>query len=155
MLGVNSLSQAVQKFREQVDENGEPLNIDPRFLVVPPALETMSRQLTSSLEVRNPAAEDTFLTGNPFSGRLQVLVVPHLSNAKFTGYSSTAWFLFGSPADVAAFGIGYLDGVEYPIIEDASLAGDMLGKAWRGYIDFGVCQIDHRGAVKSKGANGG
>ena len=79
-------------------------------------------------------------------------MVPHLSNESYSGYSATAWYLFGLPNDVAAFGVAYLNGVESPTVEDAPLPGDVLGQAWRGYLDFGVCQIDQRGGIKSTGA---
>jgi hypothetical protein len=53
---------------------------------------------------------------------------------------------------VAAFGIAYLNGSEVPVIEDAPLPGNVLGIGWRGYLDFGVCQVDSNGGVKSTGA---
>ncbi len=128
------------------------LATEPRWLVVPPALEVAANALVNSVEIRNPAASESIAVGNPFSGKLKVLVSPYLSNTNITGYSATGWYLFGDSGNVPAFGIAYLNGAETPIIEDAPLQADLLGKAWRGYMDFGVCQIDHRGAVKSKGA---
>jgi hypothetical protein len=65
--------------------------------------------------------------------------------------SHTAWYLFGDPADIAAFGIAYLDGNEQPTVEAAPQCPDVLGEGWRGYFDFGVCQLDPRGGVKSEG----
>ena len=151
-LSVASLGTACQKFREQVDNNGDPLATEPRWLVVPPALEVTANALVNSVEIRNPSASESVAIGNPFSGKLKVLVSPYLSNTNITGYSTTAWYLFGDSANVPAFGIAFLNGAETPVIEDAPLQADLLGKAWRGYMDFGVCQIDHRGGVKSKGA---
>jgi hypothetical protein len=60
--------------------------------------------------------------------------------------------LFGSPADVAAFGVAYLNGIENPTIESGPADFDTLGLQWRGFLDFGVCQLDPKGGVKSKGA---
>jgi hypothetical protein len=153
VLGITSLSQAVAKFRQQVDVDKNPILVEPKLLVVPPELETMAKQLSESgLIIVRGTTDNVLPSGNIHGGKYEPVVSPYLSNSNYTGNSSTAWYLFGDPADVAAFGIAYLDGVENPTIEDAPLQGDMLGKAWRGYIDFGVCQINHRGAVKSKGA---
>ena len=66
--------------------------------------------------------------------------------------ATAAWYLFGEPGDVAAFGIAYLDGNEMPTIQDAPQNPDVLGIGWRVFFDFGVCQLDPRGEVKSKGA---
>ena len=48
---------------------------------------------------------------------------------------------------MAAFGIGYLSGVESPTVETADTDFSQLGIQYRGYMDFGVCQIDPRGGV--------
>ena len=76
-----------------------------------------------------------------------------LSNTGITGYSATAWYLMADPADAPSFGIAYLNGREAPVIEEVDPGANYLGKAWRGYFDFGVCQIDSRGSVKSTGAD--
>ena len=74
-----------------------------------------------------------------------------MSNANYSGYSATGWYLFGAPTDVAAFGIAYLDGKETPTIEQADTDFNTLGIQFRGYLDMGVCQIDAAGAIKSSG----
>jgi len=53
--------------------------------------------------------------------------------------------------DVAAFGVAYLQGVQLPIIEQVDPEPNRLGTMWRGYLDFGVCQVDHRGGAYSVG----
>ena len=151
-LDIDGLSAAVTKMRQFVDGEGVPVLVSPKYLVVPPELETTGDSLHTSTNI--VVAGDTDVEqpdGNPHKGKYQPLVVPHLSNSSYTGYSTTAWYLFGIPDDVAAFGIAYLNGMESPVVEDAPLPGDVLGQAWRGYLDFGVCQIDEKGAVKSTG----
>jgi hypothetical protein len=59
--------------------------------------------------------------------------------------------LFGDPGDVAAFGIAYLNGMESPTIEQEQADFNLLGIQFRGYQDFGVCQVDKCGGVMSKG----
>jgi hypothetical protein len=150
------LAQAVQKFRDQVDPNGYPIAVSPKFVVVPTALEEVAWQLYKSLNLISVGGGSDAAVqpaGNVYAGLFSPLVTPYLGNSNYTGYSSKAWYLFGDPADVAAFGLAYLDGNEMPTIEQAPQDADKLGLTWRGYFDFGVCQLDPRGAIKSKGEN--
>jgi len=150
VLSSDTLGYAVRIFRQQTDPDGYPIKLAPKYLVVPPELETtadelyVSRNLQSGNTGKQPDA-------NVFANKYEPKITPYLSNSSYTNYSALAWYLFGNPADIPAFGIAYLDGVETPVVEDAPLEGDILGQAWRGYLDFGVCQINHRGAVMVKG----
>jgi len=154
VLGPDGLEQAVQKFLEQTDADGKPIVLNPRWLVVPPPLKVTADQLYKStvFNTGGAATATKVPNANVFAGLYEPVVSPYLSNAAFAGSSATAWYLWGDPADVAAFGICYLNGNETPTIEDAPPAPNILGQGWRGYFDFGVCQIDPRGVVKSKGA---
>jgi len=137
--------------RKQVDANSEPLDIVPRFVVCPVALETDAMAMYSSAEMLASALGSTSVkklepTKNMWQGRFEPLASPRLDAAG--GDAVADWYLLADPADVAAFGVAYLNGRETPVIEEVALSGEYLGKAWRGYMDFGVCQIDWRGAVK-------
>jgi len=122
---------------------------------VPPALKSdadeiyVARNINtggSSTKARQPDV-------NIHAGKYQPVMSPYLSNTNFhASASSTAWYLFGDPADIPAFGIAYLKGNEVPIFEPITLAANILGRGWRGYFDVGVCQIEPEGAVKSTGA---
>jgi len=149
-LAIDGLSSAVETLRKLVDANGDPISITPKFLVCPPELEAVADQLFASTNLiygGDTAVPDS----NPFKGKYQPQVSPYLSNENYPGYSATGWYLFGDPADVAAFGIAYLNGIENPTIEQADADFNTLGIQFRGYLDFGVCQIDKAGAVKSTG----
>jgi phage major head subunit gpT-like protein len=153
VLALTGLGLAVAKMRQQTDAHGAPIVVVPKFLVVPPELEATADALYASTNIIATGTTDaTQPDGNPYKGKYQPLVVPHLSNATYSGYSLTAWYLFGSPADVAAFGIAYLNGQESPTVESAQAEFSTLGWNYRGYLDMGVCQIDGKGAVKSAGA---
>lgn len=145
------LAQATPKLSQQTDSDGNPILLTGKYLVVPPELTVAAQELfvSTKLQSGNTGKQPD---ANVFAGKYEPVESPYLSNSNYTGYSTTAWYLWGDPADIAAFGIAYVDGREVPVIEDAPLPSDILGKAWRGYLDFGVCQVDHRGAVKSKGA---
>ena len=157
VLGSAGLAQAVAAFRNQVDPQGNPILVNPKFLVVPTSLEEAAWELFKSTNIMIAAAGTTDAvtvrpTTNVYGGLFQPSVTPYLNNANIAGYSALAWYLFGDPGDVAAFGIAYLDGNEMPTIQDAPQPADVLGLGWRGYIDFGICQLDPRGGVKSNGA---
>jgi len=151
-LSITSLGAAVTKMRQQTDTHGAPVMVVPKYLVVPPELEATADGLYASTNIALAGATDIEKPdGNPYKGKYEPLVVPHLSNSTYSGYSVLAWYLFGLPSDVAAFGIAYLNGVENPTVESSMEDFSRLGMQFRGYLDFGVCQIDHRGAVKAKG----
>lgn len=147
-LGVAGLDAAVAAMRKFTDARGAPIMAQPKFLVVPPELEAEAMRLFGSdvlIATGVGSSAKTAASANVWRGRFQPVAVPHLTSA-------AEWYLFADPADVAAFGICYLNGVESPTIEEVDLPPQYLGMAWRGYIDFGVCQIDKQGAVKSAGS---
>ncbi len=149
-LDLVGLGSAVEALRKLVDTRGDPISITPKYLACPPELEAVADQLFASTNVvygGDVAVPDS----NSYKGKYQPQVSPYLSNSNYPGYSATGWYLFGDPGDVAAFGIAYLNGQETPTIEQADADFNTLGIQFRGYLDFGVCQIDAAGAVKSTG----
>ncbi len=83
------------------------LNLSPRYLVVPAALETTADQLVSS--IADPAASHTGTT-NPFRS-LEVICEPILD-----ANSSQAWYLFASPSQIDTVEVTFLQGQETPEI---------------------------------------
>ncbi len=155
-LDVEGLSRAYSQMMKQVDPAGYPVNILPRFVLVPPELKATADSLYRSLNVvAAPTAASgppTIASANPFLGLGEPIVSPYLSNSSYSGYSTTGWYLFGAPDDVASFGIGYLSGQEMPIVEQAPQESEHLGLTFRAWLDFGVTQLDSRGAIFSTGA---
>ena len=153
-LSSTSLGTALKTFRQQTDAAGDPIVVAPKFLLVPPELEVAGLELYASVSVDNYTASGTTKQPNKnvWSNRFPPVVSPYLSNSAMTGYSTTAWYLFADPADIAAFELAFLRGKRVPTIESAETDFNTLGMQWRAYLDFGVAQADHRGAVKSKGA---
>lgn len=151
-LQLSSLDSLMQKFMDQVDNDGKPVLISPAILLVPTTLAATARQLISSLELVGNTTTDTLKpSGNPFSKTLEVLTSPYLNNTSYTGYSTKAWYLFASPGDVAALEIAYLNGVQSPTIETAEADFNTLGIQMRVFFDFGIAFQDPRAAAKSKG----
>lgn len=154
-LSSEGLRQGVEKLRKQTDPDGQPLALTPKFLVVPPELESIADELYTSTNVNTGGAATTekVPNRNVFAGKYQPVVSPYLSNTSYTGYSSTAWYLLADPMDLAVIEVVFLNGVEAPTVETADADFNTLGIQMRGYFDFGVNKQEPRGGVKSKGAN--
>ena len=149
----SSIATAVQMFRDQVGPDGLPVMVDPTLLVVPTALEQTAKELMNSQYVVGPTSAKT-PSANIWQGAFKVLVSPWLSNSTLSGASSTAWYLLGNPADLAALEIAYLNGLQTPTVEFFGMdtTPDVLGVSWRVFWDFGVALAEYRAGVKSKGA---
>jgi len=152
-LSSESIGTAERYLIEQTDDNGHPIVISGRYLLVPPALGYVARELYTSANIvaGGGSTKDRQPSGNVWQGSFEPIISPYVSNANYLN-SDTMWFLFADPADVAVYEICYLNGVETPTIEQGELDFQNLGIAWRAFIDVGVREQDYRGAVKSLGA---
>ena len=155
VLGSTGLEQAVLTFRKLTDADGDPIAVTPKNLLVPVDLEVTADELfvSTHLNTGGAATKTKVPNKNVFAAKYTPHTTPYLSNSNYIGYSTTAWYLLADPLDVACFGVCYLRGNERPTIEDAPLAANILGQGWRGYFDFGVCQVDKRGGVKVTGVS--
>lgn len=119
------------------------LDPQPRFLIVPVALETAAEQLISSL-VDPSKSNDT--PNLEFIRRLTLVADPRLD-----ADSETAWYLAASPSQIDGILRVYLDGQRGPSIEENSeFRRDVTGYKVR--LDFGVGVIDFRALYKNPGA---
>ena len=146
-LSKSSLEQAVALFRKQKDKDGEPIAIAPRILLVPPAKETLALELVRGITVVAAGSTDIVRPAmNALANlNLEVVTSPWLTN-------DNAWYLFGNPAEVDTFEIGYLKGRRVPVIEQGETDFNTLGMWFRVYFDCGVAPMDFRGMVKANGA---
>jgi hypothetical protein len=151
-LSITSLTAAELLFMSQIDSDGKPLGSQPAILLVPTALKSLATQLYVSTEMRDTTATTKYLTSNPFAGRFRVESSPYMHNSKYTGYSSTAWYLLADPNDIPVIETVFLNGQEAPTIEQADADFNVLGIQMRGYHDFGCAQMDFRGGVMMAGA---
>jgi hypothetical protein len=155
VLAHEGLRKAVQLFLDQVDADGQPINIEPRFLLVPTSLKHTAIELTkgATLIIAGGDTQTIRPALNVLADEnLQVVSAPHLANEKYEGCSSTAWYVFGSPSQVDTFEIGYLKGKRTPTVERGDTDFNTLGLWFRVYFDLGVREQDFRGMVKSNGA---
>lgn len=152
-LSAAGLAAALLAFRSQVDADGEPIDIRPAVLVVPPSLESTGRQLLNSEALQRYVADgtDNAPMGNPFANlNLTLEVEPRLEAESYTGASSTAWYLVGPPSAQAAV-VAFLNGQQGPTVEQTDTDFNTLGQQWRCFIDVGAALVDPKAAVKSSG----
>ncbi|WP_417848815.1 hypothetical protein [Thalassoglobus sp.] len=157
--GPDSLTVAKTQFRKQKAgpggkaKNQKPINVRPKYLVVPVEIETDAELLMGSAQLMIDASGTAtkIPVDNPHRNKYEVVSMPHLSDAVYSGASAKAWYLFADPALVPAFEIVFLNGRRTPVIERVDAAPNSLGMGFRSYIDFGVREQDPRGAVKVKG----
>ena len=143
-LSIDGLTLAVQALREQTDSDDQPIDVSPKTLLVPPALEAVGRQVLKSTGVLLDT-EAQAPSGNPWTDVAQLAVDPRFASAP------AAWYLFADPANVPAVVVSFLNGKEGPTVEQDDMNFNMLGRQFRCYIDFGVDLADPRGAVKAAG----
>lgn len=151
-LTVDGLTAAEILFGEQVKPNGKPLGIPASILLVPTALKVPAELLMKSLQLNETTtANKAKPSANPHVGKFEVVSSVYLANASFTGASSKTWYLLADPNRLPAIEIAFLNGVDRPTVEKTDADFNTLGVQFRGYIDFGVREQDHRGALRMKG----
>lgn len=119
---------------------GGCINVEPRYLIVPAALETVALQQTS--------AQFTPATGaaiNTFKN-LVVIVEPRLDAA-----STTAWYMAADPGQLDLIEHARLTGQE-GIFTETRYGFDVDGVEFKAREDFGAQILDWRGVYKNTGA---
>lgn len=128
-MSAETLSTARLAMRRQTGLGGLLIDVTPRFVLVPPELETTAEKLLA--EIAATRTEDV----NPF-GKLVLLVEPRLSVAK-------RWYVVADPASAEGLEYAYLEGAPGPQIE--TRAGfEVDGVQTRIRLDFGAGWTDHR-----------
>lgn len=89
-LSQTSLQDALTRFRRTVNHRGQPVVIEPAYLVVPPELEYTALTLVNSSVVPKDTAATDYI--NPLKGVAQVIVNPYLVDAN-------DWFLIANKGD--------------------------------------------------------
>lgn len=153
-LSTDSLAEAIQMFLDQVDADKQPINVSPRYLLVPTALKLTAREILNSSLLLSVGAtnKQRIPTYNPLADEnLEVVTSPYLSNSNYAGASAKAWYLFGDPAVIDTFEIGYLRGRRTPTVEKGDTDFDTLGIRFRVFFDIACREQDWRGVSKFKG----
>jgi hypothetical protein len=141
-LSTGGLSTARARMRAQKSIEGKYLNLSPRFLIVPAALETVAQQNTVLINAVTAGGV------NPFMGLLEVIVQPRLDGAT---NGLTSWYLSADPTFIDTIEVGFLEGNEGPRIE-SQLSFESEGMEIKCVLDVGTKAIDYRGLDRSVGA---
>jgi phage major head subunit gpT-like protein len=142
-LSVTSLGAARAAMRKQKGIGAKAtLNITPRYLLIPAALETIAEQLIGSIV--DPTKNNS--TINPFANKLQIV-----TDAILDANSITAWYLIAQYNQVDTIEVAFLSGNQTPMLE-RQLGWDVDGMEFKIRHDVGAKAIDHRGMYKNAGA---
>lgn len=143
-LSIASLGAARAAMRIQTGLNGQAtLNLVPRYLVVPAALETVAEQLLASLV--DPSKSNS--TPNLDFVRGLTLVV----DARLDADSTTAWYLAADSMQVDTIERAYLEGQRGVSYEERP-GWEVDGMEIKARLDFASKAIDWRGLLMNPGA---
>lgn len=150
-LSQSGLDAARLKMRKQqaYGDTTDDLSITPKYLWVPPDLESLAFQLCTSPGALGVGANTTAganITNIPnIHQGLTPIVVDYWS-----GVSTTAWFLTADTADVPTVELGYFNGRQEPelFVQDAETVGSKFDRdaiTWKIRFIYGLSILDHRG----------
>lgn len=149
VLDATGLGKAVAALRLQKDLSGNPLNIEPKYLIVPPSLEVAAWSLCNALSL---PGQSNAGVGNLFREKygLVPVVAPELEDTTLGG-SSTNWFLSADPAVFPTPFIRLsLGGDETPMVEE-KVAWETDEMQFKVRVDFAAVAVGWRGMLKSTG----
>jgi hypothetical protein len=138
------LSDARLALRLTKNQNGQPIEVKPAYLLAPATQETVGQKALAG--VYPPQIADV----NPFDGYLQLVIDPRLDNAGQT----KSWYVFGDPVLVPVLEYAYLSGAEGPQVDTRSQfnqGADFDGTEVLCKLDFGCGTISSVGAYKNAG----
>jgi len=138
VISTTSLGVALSAMRRQTGlDAATPIDVTPRYLVVPAALEVIALQNVTAI---TPAATTNV---NPFSGKLEVIVDPRLDVN-----SATIWYLAADSMSIDTLEYAYLDGAEGVQLE-SKIGFDVEGIEMKARLDFGAAALDWRGLYRN------
>ena len=142
-LSTKSLDSMRTKMRTQKDRSDIAIvNIVPRYLLVPAALEGQAQKVLNS--PTDIAAAGAAQQGNAAVINIaQHMSLTPLSDGRLDGSSTTRWYTFGDPNAYDGIGVAYLDGNEEPFTErDEMFTRD--GYTLKIRHDWAFFALDHR-----------
>lgn len=140
-ISVTSLGVARTLMRKQTTPKGAVMNLRPRYLIVPAALETIAAQYVSQNYIAAKSSDY-----NPFAGALEVI-----AEARLDANSATAWYLAADTAQIDTVEYCYLEGQNGVYIETRT-GFDTDGMEIKARLDFAAKAIEYRGLYKNVGA---
>lgn len=120
VLSMTGLQSAFTLLGQQKDSDGNPIYIEMVYLVVPPSLEVVARNILNATEILGASGggaangQDALRVENWMRNRVKLIVDPWLPIVDTTS-GGTAWYLFADPGvGRPAMEVGFLMGHESP-----------------------------------------
>lgn len=135
-LDVTNIDKAIQMMNGFVNTRGEPLAIEPDFMLLPTSLYTRAKQVLGSASVEGADINSGII--NPIRD-----IVPTVKSARLQVANPKSWYLINKEA----IEVSYLDGIDTPYMEQQQ-GFTVDGVSTKVRIDAGVNVIDYRGIVK-------
>jgi len=133
-VGAGFAAMRKQKTLDRVDY----LNLEPRYIICGPAIETIVRQFCSTAMLATQ-----FTAINPFANKLQPVVDPRITG--------NDWYLAADPSQIDTIELARLEGEEGPLVtvEQGSTPGSVKITCEH---SAGASVLDFRGLYKNPGA---
>jgi hypothetical protein len=141
---LTALGKGRGAMRLQKGPQGTPLNLIPRFIAVPTALETYMLQLVYPINI---ASADATRVVPEWVRSLIPVVEPRLDAAT---NGTTGWYLIADPAQIDTVEYCYLEGQQGVYIETKQ-GFEVDGVEIKARMDFGAAALDFRGMQKNAG----
>ena len=144
-LAVGPLDAARAAMAKQVDKDNiaTALNIRPKYLLAPVALQGVAHQLMAS---QTEPGQTNAALANRVANMAEVITDGRLDVA-----STTAWYLSADPATSDTIEVSYLNGVQAPALEQRE-GWNIDGVEFKVRHDAGVNLLDSVGLYKGVGA---
>lgn len=148
---VKLFRQQQMKMADGEEDSIAYIDITPKVMLLGPTYEmnarTALRSAGSLVDNKNVGVE------NPISELgIQPVIEPNIENTNITGYSSTAYYIFGDPNDIPVIEVAFLQGTQEPAMEEIQQT-DADGRIWKVRLDCVAAAVDFLGAVTETGVD--
>ncbi len=146
LAAVANITAARKLMRKQTAPKGTILNLIPKFLIIPAALEGIAVQITNPI---NLAATASSADVPAFVRAMVPIVEPRLDAVASVG--DTNWYTAADPSSIDTIEYCYLEGQQGVYIETRQ-GFEVDGVEIKARLDFAAAAIDHRGLQKNTAA---
>ena len=146
LAAVANITAARKAMRKQTAPKGTILNLIPKFLIIPAALEGIAVQITNPI---NLAATASSADVPAFVRAMVPIVEPRLDAVASVG--DTNWYTAADPSSIDTIEYCYLEGQQGVYIETRQ-GFEVDGVEIKARLDFAAAAIDYRGLQKNTAA---
>jgi hypothetical protein len=146
LAAVANITAARKAMRKQTAPKGTILNLIPKFLIIPAALEGIAVQITNPV---NLAATASSADVPAFVRAMVPIVEPRLDAVASVG--DTNWYTAADPSSIDTIEYCYLEGAQGVNIETRQ-GFEVDGVEIKARLDFAAAAIDFRGLQKNTAA---